>query len=135
MRHWPEKRRKRARIEIIPMIDVMMFLLVFFVLISTNVLPALGLKVELPKSSNPDHLTDPKRVTITISKDDRLFIDADEVQLAALPARLQSMQSGGSKLAVIIASDRGTQVQSLVGVMDALKTANVQAASIISKKQ
>ena len=117
------------------MIDVMMFLLVFFVLISTNVLPALGLKVALPKSSNPDHLTDPKRVTITISKDDRLFIDADEIQLAALPARLQSMQSGGSKLAVIIASDQGTQVQSLVGVMDALKTANVQAASIISKKQ
>ena len=42
MRHWPEKRRKRARIEIIPMIDVMMFLLVFFVLISANVLSALG---------------------------------------------------------------------------------------------
>ena len=42
MRSWPEKKERRARIEIIPMIDVMMFLLVFFVLISLNVLPALG---------------------------------------------------------------------------------------------
>ena len=117
------------------MIDVMMFLLVFFVLISANVLPALGLKVALPTSSNPDHLTDPKRVTITISKDARLFLDADEVQLAALSGRLQAMERDGSKLAVIIASDQGTQVQSLVGVMDALKSADVQAASIISKKQ
>ncbi|MFX8708186.1 biopolymer transporter ExbD, partial [Acinetobacter baumannii] len=36
MRAWPEKKKRSARIEIIPMIDVMMFLLVFFVLLSIN---------------------------------------------------------------------------------------------------
>ena len=41
MRSWPLRTRKASRIEIIPMIDVMMFLLVFFVLISINALPAL----------------------------------------------------------------------------------------------
>jgi len=51
MRAWPQRARKSVRIEIIPMIDVMMFLLVFFVLISINVLPALGLKVALPHSA------------------------------------------------------------------------------------
>ena len=117
------------------MIDVMMFLLVFFVLISTNVLPALGLKVALPRSSNPDHLTEPRRVTITISKDARLFLDADPVELSQLSGKLDGMQGNGVKLAVIIASDQGAQVQALVGVMDALKSAKVQAASIISKKQ
>ena len=39
MRNWPARPRKAPRIEIIPMIDVMMFLLVFFVLISLNSLP------------------------------------------------------------------------------------------------
>lgn len=48
MRTWPKRPTKSVRIEIIPMIDVMMFLLVFFVLISIHVLPALGLKVALP---------------------------------------------------------------------------------------
>ncbi|MFY8082051.1 MAG: biopolymer transporter ExbD, partial [Limnohabitans sp.] len=48
MRHWQQTQRKKARIEIIPMIDVMMFLLVFFVLISVNVIPALGIKTQQP---------------------------------------------------------------------------------------
>ena len=135
MRNWPSRRRRRARIEIIPMIDVMMFLLVFFVLISTNVLPALGLKVALPKSAAPDPVHEPHRVTITISRDAQYFLDATPVTLTDLPDRLRAMQSDGTKLAVIIAGDQGSQVQSLVGVMDALKAAGVQAASIITKKQ
>ena len=41
MRNWSEPKKNKAHIELIPMIDVMMFLLVFFVLISLNVIPAL----------------------------------------------------------------------------------------------
>ena len=52
MRRWQDTPPKKARIEIIPMIDVMMFLLVFFVLISLNVIPAQGLKTSLPKSGD-----------------------------------------------------------------------------------
>lgn len=135
MRNWPQKRRRRARIEIIPMIDVMMFLLVFFVLISTNVLPALGLHVALPTSRAPDPVHETRRVTITIAKDARTFLDADAVPLPELSARLQALQQGGTKLAVIIAGDQEAQMQALVGVMDALKAAGVTAASIITKKQ
>ena len=52
---WQDEPRKKARIEIVPMIDVMMFLLVFFVLISLHVIPALGIKTQLPTSSQPTH--------------------------------------------------------------------------------
>lgn len=135
MRNWPERHRRRARIEIIPMIDVMMFLLVFFVLISTNVLPALGLKVALPKSRSPDPLHEPRRVTITISRDAQYYLDANPVGVGDLPARLRVMQADGTKLAVIIAGDQGTPMQALIGAMDALKSADVQAASIITKRQ
>ena len=134
MRNWQQRKRRRARIEIIPMIDVMMFLLVFFVLISTNVLPALGLKVALPKSGNPDPVHDPRRVTITIGKDAQYYVDAAQVSLADMPGKLRAMQADGSKLAVIVASDQGAQIQALVGVLDALKAADVQAASIITRK-
>ena len=66
MRQWPERRERRARIEIIPMIDVMMFLLVFFVLISVNVLPALGLKITPPSSARPDKVVERTRLTVGI---------------------------------------------------------------------
>jgi biopolymer transport protein ExbD len=133
MRSWPARTRKAPRIEIIPMIDVMMFLLVFFVLISINVLPALGLKVALPHASQPDKLNDIRKVTLLISKGGRLLMDGSDVAVADLPDRLKALEGPHTKLSVIIASDKGAIVQNLVAVLDALKLADVPAAAIISK--
>ena len=133
MRTWPERRERRARIEIIPMIDVMMFLLVFFVLISINVLPALGLKVALPRAKEPDKITDIRKVTLLIGRNGQVMMDGTRVAVDDLPLRLKAMEGPHVKLAVVIASDKGAVVQMLVDVLDALKTANIPAASIISK--
>ncbi|HLW25063.1 MAG TPA: biopolymer transporter ExbD [Steroidobacteraceae bacterium] len=132
MRQWPERSRKRVRLEIIPMIDVMMFLLVFFVLISINVLPSLGLKIALPHSALPTRLEETKRVTITLAADGTLFLEARPITLAHLPDELEEIEEH-SKIAVIIVGDEHTQLQSLVDLLDALKRANVPAASIITK--
>jgi biopolymer transport protein ExbD len=132
MRNWPSRRRSTARIEIIPMIDVMMFLLVFFVLISTNVLPALGLRVALPKAGDPDHMQMTRRVTLTISAPGKLYLDGNPVDPGALPDRLRALRSAYARLVVIIAADKAANLQALVGVLDALKVADVQAASIVT---
>jgi biopolymer transport protein ExbD len=132
MRPWPERSHKTARIEIIPMIDVMMFLLVFFVLISVNVLPALGLKVSLPHSAAPTRLDEPRRITITIAQDGGVFLEGQATPLESLPGRLREL-SRSAKLAVIIAGDERVMLQTLVAVLDALKSAGVPAASIITR--
>jgi biopolymer transport protein ExbD len=132
MRAWPERSRKAARIEIIPMIDVMMFLLVFFVLISINVLPSLGLKVALPHSGSPTRIEEPRRVTVTIAPDGSIFLDDQATTVGQLPDRLRAL-SMSSKLVVIIAGDERTPLQTLVDVLDALKRGGVPAASIITK--
>ncbi len=135
MRTWPERKHRKARIEIIPMIDVMMFLLVFFVLISLNVLPALGLHVALPISAAPDKVVAPRKVTITIAKDGSILLDNDGVALDALAEKLRALRPADSKLEVIIAGDRAATLQPLITVLDALKAANVPAASIITRPQ
>ncbi len=117
------------------MIDVMLFLLVFFVLISSNVLPALGLRVTLPRSGAPDHLAVIKRVTLTIAADAQLYIDGDGVQPDALAARLRSLQAPGTTLSVMIAADKAANMQALVTVLDALKAADVPAANIITQSK
>ncbi len=117
------------------MIDVMLFLLVFFVLISSNVLPALGLRVVLPKSGAPDHLAVVKRVTVTIAADAQLYIDGDRIQADALAARLRELQAPGTTLSVIIAADKAANMQALVATLDALKEAEVAAASIITQSK
>ena len=116
------------------MIDVMMFLLVFFVLISLNALPSRGLKVALPYAADPAHLDVPKRVTVTLAADGDVYLDGTKMDLADLSTQLQLMAQH-SKLTVIIAGDRDARLQPLVSVLDALKRAGIPTASIIAKQE
>ena len=134
MRSWPTPVRRRARIEIIPMIDVMMFLLVFFVLISINALPALGLRVALPYSSNPAHLEVTRRVTVTLTADGDIYLDGEKRTLEQLTERLRAL-AHDAKLTVIISGDRNARLQPLVSVLDALKRAGIVSASIITRQE
>jgi biopolymer transport protein ExbD len=132
MRSWPKRSHKPVRIEIIPMIDVMMFLLVFFVLISIHVLPALGLKVALPHSAEPTRIEEPKRVTVTLTEDGDVYLDSERTDLQQLPEQLRALKAQ-SKIAVIIAGDEHSKLQQLVDVLDAMKHGDVAAASIVTK--
>jgi biopolymer transport protein ExbD len=134
MRSWPLRTRKASRIEIIPMIDVMMFLLVFFVLISINALPALGLRVALPYASNPAHLEVTRRVTVTLTADGEVYVDGTRASLEELSEQLRAM-ARDAKLTVIISGDRNARLQPLVSVLDALKRAGVVSATIIARQQ
>jgi biopolymer transport protein ExbD len=134
MRSWPIRTRKPPRIEIIPMIDVMMFLLVFFVLISINVVPALGLKVALPFASDAAHLDAPKRITLTLTADGDIYLDGTKTSLAELADRLQSL-SRDAKLTVTIVGDQNTRLQPLVSVLDTLKRARIASASIVTRQK
>ena len=135
MRSWDEPKKRKARVEIIPMIDVMMFLLFFFVLISLNVIPALGLKTQLPSSSTAQDLKPQTKAVITIAKEDVIQVDGENTTLDALTARLDKLRKDGEKLNLIINSDRGVEVQRLVDVMDTLKKGGFDSISIATRKQ
>lgn len=132
MRTWPARVRKSSRIEIIPMIDVMMFLLVFFVLISINALPSLGLKVALPYAADPAHLDVPQRVTVTLTADGNLYLDGSQSTLEDLVDHLTEL-ARSTRLTVIIAGDRDAHLQQLVSVLDALKQAGIPSAAIVTR--
>ena len=70
------KRRqiKKTKIEIIPMIDTMFFLLVFFILASLNVIDMKGAQVKLPSSTNQDRQA-VARVTITLRENGEMIVD------------------------------------------------------------
>jgi biopolymer transport protein ExbD len=134
MRNWPSRPRRAPRIEIIPMIDVMMFLLVFFVLISLNSLPSRGVKVALPYAADAAHLEVPKRVTLTLTADGEVYLDGTRTGLAELSEQLEALERN-DKLTVIIAGDQSARLQPLVSVLDAVKRAGIGSASIIAKQE
>jgi biopolymer transport protein ExbD len=136
MRHWQQTQRKKARIEIIPMIDVMMFLLVFFVLISVNVIPALGIKTQQPNSSQVQQLkTKDVQVVVTMGKENVIQVDGRDVELKDLSAAVKRKAGTSEQIAVIVNSDKGAEVQTLVDVMDEIKKSGLGKVSLAARER
>jgi biopolymer transport protein ExbD len=136
MRQWQQSPRKKARIEIIPMIDVMMFLLVFFVLISVNVIPALGIKTQQPNSSQVQNLKTPdKQVVVTLGREGLIQLDGQAVELDRLVNAIKAKASASEQIAVVVNSDKGAEVQTLVDVMDAIKAAGLGKVALAARER
>ncbi|VVE56983.1 ExbD/TolR family protein [Pandoraea anhela] len=133
MIHFEDSPKRHARIEIIPMIDVMMFLLVFFVLLSINVIPSRGLSTTLPQSSSAAQLNPDKPIVVTIARDGALQVDGNDTTLEMLGARVKEKASDPAKAQVTLKTDEGTMMQHVIDVMDALKAASVSKISIATR--
>ena len=116
------------------MIDVMMFLLVFFVLISLNVIPAVGIKTQLPVASTAQQLKPQNKAVITLGLQERLQLDGQDLDESALLAQLKVLNDSSEKLVIIINSDQGVEVKRLVSVMDLLKGNGFSSVSIATRK-
>jgi biopolymer transport protein ExbD len=135
MLHFDDIPPRKARIEIIPMIDVMMFLLIFFVLISLNVIPAFGLKTALPDSSTAQRAVTPKLpIVVTLQADGGLAVDGKAVAARDLPAQVQAMHRKDPASRFIVNADLAVRWQSVVEVMDALRSQGIEQITFATKK-
>jgi biopolymer transport protein ExbD len=136
MHRFPSYEKKSSRIEIIPMIDVMMFLLVFFVLISLNVIPMTGVKTKLPTSGVTEQANPKNKVVITLLKNGEMMFDDIKVQVSNLSSLLEKKKSEfGENFSVLINGDEASSLQNLIDVMDVLKKNNISAMTIAAKKR
>jgi biopolymer transport protein ExbD len=124
------KPMKKARIEIIPMIDTMMFLLVFFMLSSLSMIQQHGMPVNLPHAaSGQDEVK--KVVTMTLTQDGNLFYEKEQIpSTAEVTARLTQMENNGTKPSVVINADRSVEHGRVVEVLDAVRQSGVIAVAI-----
>jgi len=71
---------KKARIEIIPLIDIMFFLLASFMMVSLSQVHMKGIKVNLPSGQSGETQTKREYVSVSVDKDGHYFFDKDEVK-------------------------------------------------------
>ena len=111
---------ERARIELIPMIDIMFFLLVVFIFISISLIKLNGVTLNLPKASSTPIEQKPQIMNISIQKDGTIFVDKVAVSLEGLQDELEKLPSQGlqDKEQIIVSGDRESRLQKLVDVMD-----------------
>jgi biopolymer transport protein ExbD len=122
---------RKARIEIIPMIDVMLFLLVFFVFITLQMIPDAGVSLQLPVSSQTQNLPHPK-VTVNVLADGTIQVKGQTLT----PDEFTAMLSGDGapdKTELTIAADKSTAFQHFMSVIDAARKANVTDIGIAAQ--
>ena len=112
---------KRGRIEIIPMIDVMFFLLATFILASLTMQQLNSIKVDLPQGAAAP-LKTPTRVTLTVTPDSQLYLDKTPVTLDSLAPTLKPLLDVADP-SVIVAADsaapNGIIVQAMIKAREA----------------
>ena len=129
------QRRKpieEAEIVVIPMIDVMMFLLFFFMVASLAMVVQSGLPVNLPKAStSSDHSS--QNVTITIMKDNSIHLNTKLVTLNKLKSELEALHLTDKDL-VIVNADKDVTHGLVVSAMDEARKAGISRFAIATDK-
>ena len=123
--------QKKGRVEIIPMIDIMLFLLVFFIMITLQMIPDKGLNLQLPASSQAQQLPRP-HYTINIDKDGSVDVKGHHYNLDGLQKMLAA-DGDPSKTQITIAADKGVPFQDFIHVMDRCQKAWVSDIGIAAK--
>jgi biopolymer transport protein ExbD len=122
---------KKARIEIIPMIDVMLFLLVFFIIVTLQMIPDKGVSLQLPVSSQTDVLPHPK-FTVNVLADGTIKVKGQVMTTDQLTAMFAS-DGDPAKNELTIATDKAAAFQHFITVIDAARKAGVTDIGIAAQ--
>ncbi|WP_018290829.1 biopolymer transporter ExbD [Verrucomicrobium sp. 3C] len=130
-------RRHRPRLEIIPFIDVMFFLLATFMIMSLAMVKNAGVAVQLPKAqTSGSEERKEQEVTLTVTDKGEIYFDHDKVSTGELPGKLAALkaEAGPEKAKVFLNSDRKATFDSVVGVLDAVRKEGISRIAIQTER-
>lgn len=130
-------RRHRPRLEIIPFIDVMFFLLATFMMVSLAMIKNEGVTVQLPKAqTSASEERKEKEVTLTVTDKGDVYFDHDKVSSGELPGKLAALkaEAGPDKAKVFLNSDRKATFDNVVGVLDEIRKQGITRIAIQTEK-
>lgn len=121
---------KKARIEIIPMIDTMFFLLVFFMMATLLMTNQQSVPVNLPSAAGMQEK--PKQViTLALTQDGKMFYDKRPIDtLEEITVQLAQDGKEAKQLSVLIAADRSVEHGRVVELMDAIQQSGINHIAI-----
>ncbi len=125
------RKSKKGRIEIIPMIDVMFFLLVTFMLASLSMQHLSGIAVNLTQGK-AENVETQKQITLTINAQGLVFLQKEEIDLETLKLRLKQVLHGEDKTIIVLCDKDAAQGKVMLAML-AAKAAGAQHFSLITK--
>jgi biopolymer transport protein ExbD len=125
----PRLEQTKARIEIVPMIDVIFFLLVFFMVSTLSMTINRGLPVNLPTAATSERDLR-ENLNLTLTQDGELFLNREPITFQDLGPRIKAALANEPNLMVIISADGDVRHHAVVEAMDELRVAGVARLAI-----
>ncbi len=126
---------KRARIEIIPLIDIMFFLLATFVMVSLSMVKNHGLPVNLPTATSSVQQDRNSYVSLTVNALGEFYFNKDRISIEDLNPRLLSLKAENEDLKVYINADAAAQFQGVVALLDEVRKAGISKVAVETTKK
>jgi biopolymer transport protein ExbD len=114
-----------ARIEIVPLIDIMFFLLAAFMLVSLSMVNMKSVKVDLPTATSATPETKREFVDISMDKNGGVFLDKKPVGKNELAGALARLKKANANLRVFISADADARHGDVVRVLDVVRSAGI----------
>jgi biopolymer transport protein TolR len=126
-----EARRRRfmAEINVIPLVDVVLVLLVIFMV--TAPMLYRGMDVNLPKSAS-NTIKPEERVVLTLERDRRVYVDKELVPIGLLLQKLAALHHKNPDVAVFLRADQAVPYGTVVAVMDSIKRAGIEKLGMVT---
>jgi biopolymer transport protein ExbD len=124
--------RKHVRIEIIPLIDIMFFLLASFIMVSLNMTKIENIQVDVPSATEAQGEFPPDLVHIAVDKSGAAWIEKEPVTLTGLYTVLTNRLHQDPLVSVYIAGAADTHHGDMVGILEFVRRAGIQKISFIA---
>jgi biopolymer transport protein ExbD len=121
---------KKARIEIIPLIDIMFFLLASFMLVSLTMINMKGIDVSLPTATSAQPNTKPDFTMVSIDALLDIYFEKEKVPRENVLSRFQALYEGNHDVRIFIRADKDATYETVVYVLDKARAAGIQKVGL-----
>lgn len=127
--------KSRPRLEIIPFIDIMFFLLATFMMVSLSMIKNEGVQVNLPSAATGTAEERKASVTVSFNEDGEYFLDKEKTDLEGLKNGLRRMKKETPDLKVFINGDERADFGRGIAVLDEVRALGIKKVSIQTKRK
>ena len=127
--------KRRSRIVIIPLIDIMFFLLASFMMISLQMSRTENIKVHLPSATQSQQDYKPNMINIAVDKSGAVWLEKQPVSMAELGLVLSNRFALETNLPVYISGDRDTLHGDMVKIYQTVRAAGIQNVAFMTDNE
>ncbi|MCX6856625.1 MAG: biopolymer transporter ExbD [Verrucomicrobia bacterium] len=131
-----KRAKKHAKIEVIPLIDVVFFQLATFVMVSLSMTKNEGITVNVPSASTASPKESKNEtLTLSVAQQGEIFFNKEKINFAQLPIRLQNFKAANKDPQVVVNADGKAEYSNVVAVIDEVKRIGITKVALSTERK